>query len=212
MAAAHIFIKPVRHAGVASQDRIYISGAAITEGSPLVFASGKVVEATDGADGAVQDSTQDPTIAIVGFALNATTAANQDVLVALCYPGRGFVASVGDNTGAAGTDGGTKALALADIGLLREVHKDATSGKWILGAASAAAKGGALVVQLIDKVGSTTFDARSFGEVGRGPGAITPTPPNATFEQDPPAGPNFGTARVEFVIPSGDSIFGTAQV
>lgn len=212
MAASHVFFKPLRHAGVASQDRIYMSGAAVREGSPVVFSSGKVIEATDGADGGVVDATQDPTLAIVGVALNATTAANQDVLVALAYPGRGFVGSHADNTTNGGTDGGTKAIALADIGLLWEVHLDATSLKWVVGAVSAAGKGGVLIVQNIDKVGSTTFDTRSFGEVGRGVGSITPTPPNNTWDQDPPAGPNFGTARVEFVFPSGATIFGVAQV
>jgi hypothetical protein len=211
MAGSHVIIKPVRHAGIASQDSIYISGAAIVEGAPVVFSSGKVIEATDGADGMVVDASVDQTKAIVGIALNAASAANQDVLVALALPGRMFVASHGDNATSGGADGGTFALALADIGSLFEVHKDTTEtpNRVILGAATAggATKSGVLVVKLIDKVGAKTTDTRTFGEVGSGPG-VAGTPPNATFTQDPPSGPNFGTAREAFVFLANTTIFG----
>jgi hypothetical protein len=223
--ASHIVIKPVRHAGVASQDTIFISGGAIASGAPVVFSGGKVVEATDGADGGVVCSDAAPATAIVGIALHAVSAANIDVQVALALPGRRFIASHGDNTTSGGTDAGTYALALADIGKLFELHKDATTLKWVIGAASAGGKGGVMVTALVDKVGATTIDTRSFGESGSSTG-VTPatgatagdaayasgqtsvTPPLSTFSQNPPSGPNFGTAREEFIFPVGSTIYG----
>lgn len=196
MAASHKTIKPVRHAGVASQDHIYISGAAIPEGAPVVFSSGKVIEATDGNDG--------PTSGIVGFALNAASAANEDVLVALALVGRKFVASYGDNTAASQTDGGTHALVLADIGRTVGLHKDATSGKWIV---ATEASGACVVKALVDKVGATTIDSRNFGASGS-PTGVTPstaTPPGRTFQQDP-TGSNTGQAQVEFSVKNAATI------
>lgn len=208
MAIKHVVIKPVRHAGVASQDSIYISGGAIVEGAPVIIDSGtgKLVELTDLDDGGGLLATAK----IVGVALNATTAANQDCMVAKALPGRRFVASLTDLTAAAASDGGTKAIALTDIGTRREFHKDDTTLKWVLGVASATVGTNAapLIDRLVDKVGATTNDTPSFGEVGRGVGSITPTPPNATWDQDPTAGPNFGTARVEFIFPVADTIYG----
>lgn len=198
MAIKHVVIKPLRHAGVSSQDRIYISGAAVTEGAPVVFSSGKVIDATDNDAGAGGP--------FVGIALNSTTAANQDVLVAYALPGRRFVASLTDIAASVASDGGTKALALADIGTVVEFHKDDTTAKWVLGA-TGGANAAAVITNLVDKVGATTNDTPSFGSVGRGPGSITPTPPNATFADDPVAGPNFGTARVEFVFQIADTIY-----
>lgn len=195
MAVKHIVIKPLRHAGVSSQDRVYISGGAIPEGAPVVFSSGKVVEATDGNDG--------PTSGIVGFALNATTAANQDCLVAYALDGRRFVASLASNTAASQSDDGTNAIALADIGASKGLHKDATTLKWVLGDE---ASGACVVTGLVDKVGATTNDTPSFGEVGSSTG-VSGTPPNATFTQDPTAGPNFGTARVEFIVKNAATIY-----
>jgi hypothetical protein len=199
MAVKHATIKPIRHAGVASQDRVYISGGAITEGAPVVFSSGKVVEATDAAGGAAGP--------FVGIALNSTTAANQDVMVALALPGRRFVASLGSNSSSGQSDDGSHALALTDIGALYELHKDATTGKWLVGADSTGANAAARITALVDKVGATTNDALSFGESGSGPG-VGGTPPNATFTQDPVAGPNFGTARVEFTFKLSQTIYG----
>jgi hypothetical protein len=194
MAIKHVTIKPMRHAGVASQDRVYISGGAITEGAPVTLSGGKAVEAaSDAASG------------VLGIALNATTGANQDVMVALALPGRRFVASMTDATTATGADGGTHALALTDIGAAVGIGKDAGTGKWNLRVVSAG-NNKAKITALVDKVGATTNDALSFGESGSGPG-VSGTPPNATFQGDPVAGPNFGTARVEFVIPTGLSIF-----
>lgn len=188
MAASHKTIKPVRHAGIAAQDHIYISGGVIPEGAPVVFSSGKVIEATDGNDG--------PTSGIVGIALNATLAANEDCLVALALVGRKFVASYGDNTAASQSDAGTHALVLADIGRSVGLHKDATSGKWIV---ATEASGAGVVKALIDKVGATTIDVRTFGASGS-PTGVTPstnTPPNRTFVADP-TGSNSGQAQVEF--------------
>jgi hypothetical protein len=198
MAVKHVIIKPLRHAGVASQDRVYISGGAIVEGAPVVFSSGKVVEFTDSAAGPTTGSK------VVGIALNATTASNQDVLVGLALPGRRFVASKTGATANAQTDTGSTAIALADIGSTVELHKDAGTSKWVLGAVDAGL--GATITGLVDKVGATTNDALSFGEVGSGPG-VTGTPPNATFSQDPAAGPNFGTAREEFCFPIGTTVY-----
>lgn len=200
MAASHKTIKPVRHAGIASQDHVYISGGVIPEGAPVVFSSGKVIEATDGADG--------PTTGILGFALNATLAANEDCLVAMAVEGRKFAASYGDNTSSAQTDAGTHALLLADIGRTVGLHKDATSGKWIV---ATEASGAGLVLALIDKVGATTIDfatSRTFGASGS-PTGVTPstnTPPGRTFQQDP-TGSNTGQAQVEFIVKNAASIY-----
>lgn len=207
MAIKHVVIKPIRHAGVASQDSIYISGAAIVEGAPVIFdsAMGKVIEITDlDAGGGLLATGK-----VIGVALNATTAVNQDVMVAKALPGRRFVASLTTLTAAVASDAGTKAIALTDLGTRRELHKDDTTLKWVLGVASGAVGTNAapLIDRLVDKVGATTADALSFGEVGSGPG-VTGVPPNATFNQDPTAGPNFGTARVEFIFPVADTIYG----
>lgn len=195
--ASHKVIKPLRHAGVASQDRIYISGAAIVEGAPLVFSSGKVITATDGNDG--------PTSGIVGFALNAATAANEDVLVALALPGRRFVASLASNTAASQSDDGSNAIALTDIGASKGLHLDATTLKWVLGDE---ASGACVCTGLVDKVGATTIDTRSFGASGS-PTGVTPstaTPPGRTFQQDP-TGSNTGQAQIEFVVKNAASIY-----
>jgi hypothetical protein len=192
MAVKHAIIKPLRHAGVAAQDRVYISGGAITEGAPVVFSGGKVSEFNDSATGPTTGSR------IVGIALNATTGANQDVLVALALPNRRFVASKTGLSANGQSDTGATAIALADIGSVVALHKDATTGRWVLGAGGGGS--GAIITGLVDKVGSTTNDAPSFGEAGSGSG-VSGTPPNATFQGDPVAGPNFGLAREEFCFP-----------
>lgn len=199
MAIKHHIIKPLRHAGVASQDRLYVSGAAIVEGAPVVFSSGKVVTATDDDAGAAGP--------IVGFALNACSAANQDCMVALAYPGRKFVGSLTDVATAAGADGGTKALALADIGTLVELHSDATSLKWVLGA-TGGANAMARITALVDPIGATTDDPTpQFGSQGGGPGVAMTTTPFTTLSQDP-TGSNTGKALVEFCITINDTIYG----
>lgn len=195
--ASHVVIKPVRHAGVDSQDRIYISGAAIVEGAPVVFSSGKVITATDGDDG--------PTSGILGFALNACAAANEDCLVALALPGRRFRASLGTNTAASQSDAGTNALALTDIGDSKGLHLDATTAKWLLGDEAA---GACVVTGLIDKVGATSADTRTFGASGS-PTGVTPSanvPPGSTFTQDP-TGSNSGQAQVEFIVKNAATIY-----
>lgn len=195
--ASHVVIKPQRHAGVDSQDRIYISGAAIVEGAPVVFSSGKVVTATDAADG--------PTSGIVGFALNACAAANEDCLVALALPGRRFKASLASNTADAQSDSGANAIALSDIGASFGLHADATTLKWVLGDE---ANGACVCTGLIDKVGATTIDTRSFGASGS-PTGVTPSanvPPGATFVQDP-TGSNTGQAQIEFIVKNAATIY-----
>ena len=206
---SHATFKPVRHAGVASQDTIFIAGAAIVEGAPVIFSGGKVIEAADADAGAGLLSSGK----IVGVALNVAAAANEDVLVALALPGRRFVGSSALNVVAAGgTDTGLSALTLAHIGSRYEMHKAATTLKYILGAASATVGTNAapLVTALVDKVGATTADARTFGESGSSTGVTpaTTTPPGRTFMENPPAGPNSGQARVEFIFPVADTIFG----
>lgn len=212
--ASHATIKPLQHAGIASQDRLYIAGGAIVEGSPVVFSSGKVIAASDGADGVVVDSSADESTAIVGIALNAAAAANEDVLVALALPGREFVASLGANATTGATDDGSVTLALNDIGDQFEMHKDATTAKWLLGAVAASGKGGAMVTGLIDKVGASTTDSITFGSSGLGPNVTgsSTTPPGRTFEQDPPGGPNSGQAKVTFIFPINTTIFGVTTV
>lgn len=230
MAIKHAVIKPIRHAGVASQDRVYRSGGAIVEGAPVVFAfnpaSGKVIEAVDAAGGVVQSQTsltgQGP---ILGIALNATTAADQDVLVALALPGRRFVASLTDLANATGADAGAHALAQADVGKYTILHKDTTTLKWVLAGATGiitipsmatqkfvqtvvagVATGTAAVLYypqvfidgLIDKIGATTNDALTFGGTG-GSGQNAFPPPNTTWQGDP-AISNSGTAKVEFLF------------
>lgn len=207
--ASHKVFKPVRHAGVSSQDAIFIAGAAIVEGAPVIFSSGKVIEAADDNAGAgVLASGK-----ILGVALNAAAAANEDVLVALALPGRHFVGSLAANvTASGGSDTGLSALALTDIGSRREMHKDGTTLKFILGASAGAIGTNAapLVIALVDKVTATTADTRTFGSSGSGTGVSgsATTPPGRTFEQKPPAGPNSGQAQVEFVFPVADTIFG----
>jgi hypothetical protein len=228
MAIKHTIIKPVRHAGVASQDRVYRCGAAIVEGAPVVFAfnpnSGKVIEATDAAGGVVQSQTsltgQGP---ILGIALNATTAADQDVLVALALPGRRFVASLTDLADGTGSDAGAHVLALADVGKYTILHKDGTTLKWVLAGSTgvitiptmatqkfALVTAGAVgtgisrvypqvfIDSLIDRIGATTNDSVNppFGGTG-GSGQNAFPPPNTTFQGDP-ATSNSGTAKVEF--------------
>ncbi len=199
MAVKHAVITPLRHAGVAAQDRVYISGGPIVAGAPVVLSGGKVVEFTDSLTGPTTGSL------VLGIALNATTAANQDCMVALALPGRRFVASKTGLTANGQSDAGATAIALADIGSVVELHKDATTGRWVLGAVDTGK--GAVITGLVDKVGATTNDNLSFGESGSGPG-VTGTPPNATFVGDPVAGPNFGLAREEFVFPISTTIYG----
>lgn len=199
MAIKHHVIKPLRHAGVASQDRLYVSGAAIVEGAPVVFSSGKVVTATDDDAGAAGP--------IVGFALNACTAANQDCMVALALPGRRFVGSLTDIAASVASDGGTKALALADIGTLVELHADDTTLKWVLGA-TGGGNAMARITALVDKIGATTNDTvPQFGSTGGGPGVAMTTTPFTTLSQDP-TGSNTGKALVEFTITINDTIYG----
>lgn len=195
MAVKHKAIKPLRNAGIASQDRIYISGAAIVEGAPVVFSSGKVITASDGNDG--------PTSGILGFALHAVVGSNEDVLVALAMPGRRFVGSLGTNTAASQSDAGTNAIALADIGSAKGLHLDATTLKWILGDE---ASGACTCSALVDKVTATTNDTPGFGVSGSGSGIVGTVTPFTTFNGDP-TGSNTGFGLVEFVVHTAASFF-----
>ncbi len=182
MAVKHLAIRAVRHAGEKSPDRIFISSAAVIKGAPVVFSSGKVVTVTDAAGG--------PAGRYVGFATHATTAADQDQQVTLCMPGQEFIGSL-TSLAAGGTSAGGKALALSDIGTIVEIHLDAGTGIWVLGAT-----GGddvaALITGLIDPVGATDDDTPTFGATsGGGVGA--------TGQQNP-TGTNTGMALVRFQI------------
>jgi hypothetical protein len=155
---------------------VYTSGAAIVAGAPVTLSSGLVVELTDDDAGASG--------VILGFAQNAASASGEDVLVALAYPGRKFVGSLTDIAASVASDGGTKALAVSDQSATPvEFHKDDTTLKWVLGA-SGGANASAVVMKLIDPVGSTTDDDISFGSA------------------------NTGKALVEFVVEIADTIFG----
>lgn len=207
MAVKHHVIKPVRHAGIASQDRIYPSGGAIVEGAPVIFeaATGKVIEITDlDAGGGLLATGK-----IVGIALNAVTASNQDVLVALAFPGCRFAGSYTGLATAVGSDAGATAITYALQGTRRELHKDDTTLKWVLGAVAGAVGTNAapLIFSFVDKIGATTNDTPGFGAVGSGPGFQGTVTPFTTFNQDP-TGSNTGKAIVEFIFPTGDTIFG----
>lgn len=207
MAIKHVIIKPVVHAGIHSQDRIYIAGGTIVEGAPVIIeaATGKVIEAVDLDAGPLL-----ATGLILGISLHAAVV-NQDISVALAVPARRFRGSLTDLAAAAASDGGTKAIALADIGDLFEFHKDDTTLRWVLGLAQAAPTTnlGGRVMALIDKVGATTNDALTFGAVGS-PTGVTPSTavggPGTTFKDDP-TGSNTGQAQVEFTIPVSASIY-----
>ena len=218
--ASHVIIKPVRHAGTASQDTVFRSGGVIVEGAPVIFnAVGKVIEATDATGGpAPKYLTAGPT-QILGIALNPTTAADQDVLVAIAFAGRTFQASLSDLVAATGSDGGTKALAQTDVGKFTILHKDATTLRWCLAGGTAAdatmtqqkeavvtagvAGTGTvtyipqvLIMALVDKIGAKSVDVINFGATG---GSGASAPPNTTFQAQP-TGSNFGQARVEFAF------------
>jgi hypothetical protein len=182
MAIKHLAIRPVRHAGIAGQSKIYQSAAAIVKGAPLVFSSGQVTTATDDANGALG--------AYVGFAEHAVSAANKDCRVALCLPGQRFVGSL-TSLAAGGTDAGAGVHAIADIGTLVEIHLDAGTGIWVLGA-TGGTNAAARITALIDPVGATSDDTPTFGAVGGG-GV------GETGAQDP-TGSNSGMALVEFVV------------
>lgn len=206
MAIKHHRIKPYQHANSSYADRIYVSGAAIAEGDILKFGTdGKVVELTDADAGPAL-----ATNVIVGVACNSASAANEDVLVAFAYPGRRFVGSLTDVAAAAGSDTGTKALALTDIGEVFEVHDDATTGIWVLGLAQAAPSTnvGARVLELVDRIGATTDDALTFGSTGGGPG-VAMTVSGKTTALGDPAGSNSGKALVAFIFPADHTIFGS---
>lgn len=231
-----VIIKPIRHAGVASQDRVYRSGAAIVEGAPVVFMNGtsgpngKVFEATDAAGGVKLNQSAVTPVAgtnspILGIALNASTAADQDILVALALPGRRFVATLTDLVDATGSDAGAHVLAQADVGKYTILHKDGTTLRWVLAGGTGAigvptmaaikpplVTAGALgtgvltfypqvfIDGLIDRIGSSTSDVVNppFGGLG-GSGQNAFPPPNTTWQADP-ATSNFGQAKVEFLF------------
>jgi hypothetical protein len=188
MAIKHQTIRPVRHAGVAGQSKIYQAGAAVIAGAPCIFSSGQAVAATDAAGS--------PAGRFIGFSEHAAAAQNDDLRIALCTPGAEFVGSL-TSLAAGGTDAGAKALAISDIGTLVELHVDAGTAKWVLGA-TGGDDAPCMITGLIDPVGATTDDAPTFGAVGGG-GV------GATGAQDP-TGSNSGMALVKFQIVTHTSV------
>lgn len=179
MAIKHQTIEAVRSTSLANTASVtYNAGGTIPKGAPVVFSSGLVVEATDADAGAAGP--------IVGVTEHAGVITNPMRLVPPLEAQR-FIGSLTDITASVASDGGTHALAVADIGTVRELHKDDTTGKWVLGA-TGGANAMALIVALVDKVGATTNDAPSFGQVGT-------------------AGPNSGKALVEFIFQTADTIY-----
>jgi hypothetical protein len=175
MAIKHATIKAVRGAATANTaSENYVAGGTITAGAPVVFSSGLVVEATDDDAGAAGP--------IVGFSEHAAVI-TEDVRVVPVLPNQRFLGSLTDVAASVASDGGTKALAQTDLSATpRELHKDDTTGKWVVGA-TGGANACVIVKKLIDPIGSTTDDAVSFGSE------------------------NTGKAEVEFTIQVADTIF-----
>lgn len=172
MAIKHHVIKEYR---VSAADQPYQSataGGTIVAGAPLVLSSGLAVEATDNDAGAAGP--------IIGFAEHAAST-GETVRYVPALPGRKFIGSLTDLTASVASDGGTKALAVADIGTICELHKDDTTSKWVVGATGG---GNACVVirELIDPVGAKTSDAVNMST------------------------PNSGKALVAFEIQNADTI------
>ena len=72
-------------------------------------------------------------------------------------PGAG-IGSLTDVAASVASDGGTKALAVTDVSATPlELHKDDTTGKWVVGA-SGGANACVIVRELVDPVGATTND------------------------------------------------------
>jgi len=174
MAIKHAVIKPVRLVGLTNTpSTTYTAGGTIVKGAPLVFSAGLVVEATDDDAGAAGP--------IVGFASHDALI-TEAVRVEPALPGQRFIGSLTTLTASVASDAGTKALAVADIGTVCELHKDDTSLKWVLGA-TGGANACAVVVALVDPVGATSNDTPNFGSA------------------------NSGTALVEFIVQVADTIF-----
>lgn len=173
MAIKHATIKAVRGQALANTASVnYNSGAAIVAGAPCVFSSGLVVEATDDDAGAAGP--------IVGFSEHAVSASAVSTRLVPPLVGQRFVGSLTDIAASVASDGGTKALAVSDIGTVCELHKDDTTLKWVLGA-TGGGNASCVIVALVDPVGSTTNDA------------ITST--------------NSGKALVEFIVQNADTIY-----
>jgi hypothetical protein len=132
------------------------------------------VEATDDDAGAAGP--------IVGFAEHAVSAADLPIRVQPASPGKVFVGSLTTLTAAVASDAGTKALAQTDVGTVCELHKDDTTGKWVVGA-TGGANASAVIVGLVDPVGATSDDTPNVGVA------------------------NSGKALVEFIIQTADSIY-----
>lgn len=176
MAIKHQEIIPVRLLGLGNTpSTTYTAGGTIVKGAPVVFSSGQVVEASDNDAGAGGAGT------IVGFASHDAVSGD-DVRVEPALPAQRFRGSLTDIAASVASDGGTKALAVADIGTVCELHKDDTTETWVLGA-TGGANACAVIVALIDPVGATTDDTPNFGS------------------------PNTGTALVEFIVQVADTIF-----
>ena len=173
MAIKHQTIK--RYTPVAGDrpTKTYTSGAAIVAGAPLVLSSGLAIEASDNDAGAAGP--------IIGFAEHAVSAASLAIRVVPCDATDEFIGSLTDIAASVASDGGTKALAVADIGTVCELHKDDTTSKWVLGA-TGGGNASAVVVGLIDPVGAKTSDAIQMST------------------------PNSGKALVRFIVQNADRI------
>ena len=148
MAIKHEVIKKYRPAAADQPYQSRTAGGTIVKGAPLVLSSGLAVEATDDDAGAAGP--------IIGFAEHAATS-GQTVRFVPAFPGTMFIGSLTDIAASVASDGGTKALAVTDIGTVCELHKDDTTARWVLGA-TGGGNASCVVRELIDPVGATTDD------------------------------------------------------
>jgi hypothetical protein len=173
MAIKHHTIKRFKPSGADQPTKTYTAGGTIVAGAPCVLSSGLAVEATDDDAGAAGP--------IIGFAEH-TAVVTEDVRVVPCEGPAEFIGSLTDVAASVASDGGTKALAATDVSATpRELHKDDTTLKWVVGA-TGGANASAVVVGLIDPVGATTNDAVNMST------------------------PNSGKALVRFIIQNADTI------
>ena len=172
MAVKHEVIKVYRPSASDQPSQSRTAGGTIVKGAPLVLSSGLAVEATDDDAGAAGP--------IIGFAEHDASS-GQTVRFQPAFPGRLFIGSLTSLTAAVASDAGGKALAVADIGTVCELHKDDTTAKWVLGA-TGGGNACAVVRDLIDPVGATSNDAINMST------------------------PNSGKALVAFEIQNADTI------
>ena len=172
MAIKHHTIKRFKPDAADRPTKTYTAGGTIVAGAPVVFSAGLVVEATDDDAGAAGP--------IVGFAEHAAVVTD-DVRVVQTDGACEFIGSLTSLTASVASDAGAKALAVADVGTVCELHKDDTTLKWVVGA-TGGANACAVIVGLIDPVGATSNDAINMNT------------------------PNSGKALVRFIIQNADTI------